>query len=119
MPVGDSSQGTGRHRRSEKGRVQTIEYRRRAASEVEAAVPSTASYVGRVGALAVALGIGSAAASMPVALADTTGSAGSTGSADTSSASSATKPSRGAARTDRGSSAVSDSAEERASTETG
>ena len=51
---------------------------------------SYARYVGRVGALAVALGVGSAVAAIPVALADTTGSAGSTGStaADSRSASS-------------------------------
>lgn len=37
---------------------------------------SAARHVGRVGALAVALGIGWAAASMPVAFADTRGSSG-------------------------------------------
>ena len=37
-------------------------------------------YEGRVGALAVALGVGSAIASMPAAFADTTGSAGSSAS---------------------------------------
>lgn len=41
------------------------------------------SYVGRLGALAVAFGIGSAALALPaVAYADTTGSAGAAGSAD-------------------------------------
>jgi hypothetical protein len=46
-----------------------------------------AAVIGRVGALAVALGVGSAIASMPVAFADTSGSAGSAGSksADSSS----------------------------------
>ena len=46
--------------------------------------------VGRVGALAIALGVGSALASMPMALADSRGSAGSTGSA--ASSDSATAP---------------------------
>ena len=39
-----------------------------------------AGVIGRVGALAVALGVGSAIASMPMAFADTTGSAGSSAS---------------------------------------
>ena len=47
-------------------------------------------YVGRVGALAVALGVGSAVAAMPIAFADTTGSQGSTGTG-TSDAASSTK----------------------------
>ena len=46
--------------------------------------------VGRVGALAIALGVGSALASMPMALADSRGSAGYTGSA--ASSDSATAP---------------------------
>lgn len=45
-----------------------------------------ARYVGRVGLLAVALGIGAAVASMPLASADSTGSAGSSGSAVSDSA---------------------------------
>jgi len=55
------------------------------------ATTSYAGYVGRVGALAVAVGVGAAVASMPVAFADTTGSAGSRGSssADSSAVSSA------------------------------
>lgn len=40
-----------------------------------------ARYVGRIGLLAVALGIGSAIAAMPSAQADTTGSAGATADA--------------------------------------
>ena len=76
-------------------RVREIEQRR--AQQVEPLVAGYAHYVGRVGALAVALGVGAAIASMPVAAADTTGSAGS--SSDTSSASSgssgsATSPAR-------------------------
>ncbi len=47
-----------------------------------------ADYVGRVGALAVILGVGAAIVSLPaVALADTTGSAGSTDSSNSSSGS--------------------------------
>lgn len=52
--------------------------------EGQSAVPGYTRYVGRVGALAVALGIGAAAAAVPVvAFADTTGSAGVTGASDT------------------------------------
>ena len=60
-------------RRSLTGRVRSIEFSRRAvAGSVSAS--GYARYVGRVGALAVALGVGSAlASSLPVALADTTG----------------------------------------------
>ncbi len=61
------------------------------------ASPGYARYVGRVGALAVALGVGALFASTAVALADTTGSAGS---ADSSAgpASSSPSPARGASR---------------------
>ena len=80
--------------------VRSIEYGRRAVTET--ASRGYAIHVGRVGALAVALGVGSAVVAVPVALADTTGSGGSTGSSDSadvsaSSGSSATKPARGAA----------------------
>ena len=62
--------------------------------------PRYARYVGRIGALAFALGVGSAVASIPVAFADTTESHGSAGaSASASSAGSGTTPSRGASRT--------------------
>ena len=68
-----------------------------------------ARYVGRVGALAVALGVSSAFVSWPAALADT---AGSTGSSEDSSASagSASSPSgaRGPQRGPRSGSGVSD-----------
>lgn len=84
----DPSQPSVRHRRTAKGRVRAIEYGRRTVASTEAAAPGFARYVGRVGALAVVLGVGSAIASVPVAFADTTGSPGSTGSA--SDASSAT-----------------------------
>ncbi|TXI38511.1 MAG: hypothetical protein E6Q56_08720 [Mycobacterium sp.] len=59
----------------------------------------TGTVVGRVGALAVALGVGSAVAAMQAAGADTAGDAGSSGSAVTESAgdapSSGSRPSRG------------------------
>lgn len=74
-----SSQLSGRHRRSARGRVRPIEYNRRAVLATEVATPGYAGVVGRVGVLAVALGVGSAVAWVPVAVADTTGSAGSTG----------------------------------------
>ena len=94
-------------------RVREIEQRR--AQQVEPLEAGHARYVGRVGALAVALGVGAAIASMPVAAADTTGSAGS--SSDASSASSgssgtATSPARtrrSGARTGADAGAVSDS----------
>lgn len=67
-----------------------------------AVAPSTAAgsarYVGRVGALAVALGVGAAVASMPVAYADRQGSDGSTGTSsasESSDASSTAGPARG------------------------
>ena len=57
-------------------------------------------FVGRVGALAVALGIGAAVASAPGALADTTGAGGTAGASDPASATdasptAATRPDRG------------------------
>ena len=98
-----SGQSSSVNRVSVRGRreVRPIEFRRLIA------VPAGSGYaqfVGRVGALAVALGVGAAVASVPVALADTTGSGGSTGSSDSSSSSSAPKsaaPSRGAGRAGR------------------
>jgi hypothetical protein len=90
-----------RHRRSSKDQVRAIEYRRR----VPQSLPSGyAKYVGRVGALALALGVGSGIAAMPVAFADTTGSAGSTGSdsSSTVTAGSSTKAGAPARRSGRG-----------------
>lgn len=52
--------------------------------------------MGRVGALAVALGVGSAIAAIPVAFADTTGSAGSTADASSGSVGPSTASSRAA-----------------------
>jgi hypothetical protein len=50
--------------------------------------------VGRVGALAIALGVGSAIASLPVAVADTNGAADATGSSNTGPSSRAAGPHR-------------------------
>ena len=63
-----------------------------------------ARYVGRVGALAVALGVGAAVVSMPAAFADTTGSAGSAGNTESSSSSSTSSAGKatGGSRTTRG-----------------
>ena len=100
-----------RHRRTSRGRVRTIEYRRRSVSATEPGALGVASYVGRVGALAVALGVGSAISPMALVAADTTGSAGSTGSGSdspTSSTPSSAPSSRGPARP-RGRSGVPDS----------
>ena len=63
----------GRHRRSSKGRVRVIEYRRRAVGAGDAGSLGYGLYVGRVGVLAVALGGGSAVVSVQVAFADKMG----------------------------------------------
>ncbi len=69
----------------------------RGAAMSRPAGPGYCRYVGRVGALAVALGVGAAVASMPaVALADTTGSSGSSSSTSSSAGSSSSSSSRGA-----------------------
>ena len=71
----------------------------------------SARYVGRVGALAVALGIGAAVTAPALAGADTTGSAGSSGSSASDSASSGTPRSKvrpGATRGSRGSQPATD-----------
>ena len=57
--------------------------------------PAYARYIGRVGALAVALGVGSAIAAMPASFADTNGSAGSTGDQSQPSRGESTKMPRG------------------------
>ena len=69
-----SSDSARTHRTSGRGRIRAIEFGR---APAEAPTLGYARYVGRVGALAIALGVGSAVASMPMAFADTTGSAGS------------------------------------------
>ena len=62
-----------------------IELRRAVPSALDTSASNSARYVGRIGALAVALGVGAALASVPaVAYADTTGSGGSTGSSEDS-----------------------------------
>ena len=58
---------------------------RRGASPLQSTTGSHARYVGRVGALALALGVGVAIAAMPVGYADTRGSGGSAGSSDAGS----------------------------------
>ncbi len=83
--VRDSSQTVEQHRSGPTSGVRVIEYGRRAAS-LEPSLSGYARCVGRVGALAIALGIGAAIASMPVAFA-TTGSEGSTGSSSDGSSS--------------------------------
>ena len=80
--------------------VRTIQYWRRSVGVGESGLSGFARYVGRVGALAVALGVGSGLGSLQMAFADTTGSAGSSGSgsADSSSSSSSSRkssPTRG------------------------
>ncbi|MEI7546184.1 MAG: hypothetical protein WCJ53_15330, partial [Mycobacteriaceae bacterium] len=98
-------------RRLPKAAVRAIEYSRRVESVT---APRFAKYVGRVGALAVALGVGSGLAAMPLAFADTTGSAGSAGSGSSDSSASApagssTKASAPARRSARGSASGSSS----------
>ena len=78
ISVRNSSQTVEQHRSRPRSGVRVIEYGRRAAP-VEPSLPGYARCVGRVGALAIALGVGAAIASMPVAFA-TTGSEGSSGS---------------------------------------
>src|SRR6476620_5594996 len=85
----------GRQRRAAgSGRLPAIEY-----GDRQLPAPPTSSYaryVGRVGALAIALGVGAAIGSMPaVACADTTGSPVSTGSSSSSPSSSAAAGSGG------------------------
>ena len=94
---------SGRHRRASKGRVRPIEYSHRAVSASESMTRGYSRYVGRVGALAVALGVGSAVVSIPIALADTTGSSGSvgSGSSDESRAAVATTKSGASSRPQR------------------
>ena len=61
------------------------------------ATSHSARYVGRVGLLAVALGVGAAVASMPTASADSTGSAGSSGSVSSAASDSAASDSAASA----------------------
>ena len=73
---GVSSVAVGRHRVAP-GRVRVSDL-----GVGSASVSSTAGYVGRVGVLAVALGVGAAVVSMPLAVADSSGSSGSAGSVE-------------------------------------
>ncbi len=70
------------------GRVPMIEYARRTETATQPKAVSYARYLGRVFALAAALGVGSAIASMAVALADTTGSTDSSSGSSAASSSS-------------------------------
>lgn len=98
-----SDQPIGRHRRSAEGRIHAIENRWRGAGRGHASDPGYARCVGRVGALAVVLGVGATAVGLPMAFADTTDSAGSRSGAtsDASSTAGATTRSRVGARADR------------------
>ncbi len=81
------SAGSRRYRRASSGRVRVRPIEYGAVVSPKPAGSGYSRYVGRVGALAVALGIGAAIASMPaVAFADENGSAGSTGSGSSSAA---------------------------------
>ena len=74
------SAGSRRYRRASSGRVRVRPIEYGAGISAKPVASGYYRYVGRVGALAFALGIGAAIASMPaVAFADTTGSACSTG----------------------------------------
>ena len=97
MPSADSVQPADCPRTSAPARVRAIECGRSSSAATESASATSvyARSIGRVGALAIALGVGSAAAAMPVAFADTTGSGGSTGSG-----SSASRDSGSSARSD-------------------
>jgi hypothetical protein len=70
------------------GRVPMIEYARRTETATQPKAVSYARYLGRVFALAAAVGVGSAIASMAVALADTTGSTDSSSGSSAASSSS-------------------------------
>ena len=92
--------GAGRHRRASSGWIGAPRIRYGAGLLPKQKTLSSSRYVGRVGALAVALGVGAAIASMPaVAFADATGSADSAGSSSSSSSSEAGSSGAGAAPT--------------------
>lgn len=75
--------------------VRSVSAPRRGGGQVEGAGETgVARYIGRVGALAVALGVGSVLAATPAALADNAGSEGSSGSAAAAGQSGATQPVR-------------------------
>ena len=102
MPSGAVSPSTnGRYRA--RALVSANGFRLRAPGATHATAPGYARYVGRVGALAVAFGVGSAVASMPTAFADTTRSADSSATDSDSTSASAKAPARGTPRARRGS----------------
>ena len=94
MSASNAPQSDSRTAGSNKGRVRAIEFARRAVKTPETVSPNYSRYIGRVGALAFAFGIGSAIAAMPVAFADETGSAGSTGVSSSDSNTSTKAPAR-------------------------
>ena len=94
MSASNAPQSDSRTAGSNKGRVRAIEFARRAVKTPETVSPNYSRYIGRVGALAFALGIGSAIAAMPVAFADETGSAGSTGVSSSDTSTSTKAPAR-------------------------
>ena len=111
-PSSSDSPQPHRHRRTANGRVRTIEYSRRAVSATEVEAPNYGRFVGRVGALALLLGVGSAV-SLPVAYADSEGSAGSSRtetSASTDAPASTSTPKRESRATRRNSSPADSSA---------
>ena len=90
------SAGEGRHRTASTGWGGGPRIRYNAGSSAKPAASGYSRYVGRVGALAVGLGVGAALASMPaVAFADSTGSAGSTASSSSAGSSSSSTSAAG------------------------
>ena len=85
MLVQKPNSGNVKRRRSAWGRGRAIESRRRVAGADSSSSPGFARYVGRVGALAVAMGVGSAVAAMPTCFADAAGSPGASADAATQS----------------------------------
>jgi len=94
MSATGTPQSDSRNDRSPRGGVRAIEFVRRAVASPDSLSPSYSRYIGRVGALAVALGVGSAIAAMPVAFADETGSAGSSGASSSDTKTSTKAPAR-------------------------
>ena len=83
-----------RQRRTARERVRACDDGLQSTPAVVPVVSGYARYVGRVGALAIALGVGSFLAAIPSAFADTSGSAGTSGATGSSTASGSTGPSR-------------------------
>ena len=94
MSASNSLHTVNQHRTTPRRGVRVIEGRHRA-MPLHPSLSGYARCVGRVGALAVALGVGAAIGSMPVAFADTTGSGGSTGSSSDGASSTGSTTHRG------------------------